>query len=201
MGRMASASEPEIHLRGDDSCNWKGQVWDILCRHQRKDGSPPRFCVHDHIEHIHLIFRCGCPKKCPTRNYRIECTVEQICDIVPRECMHIHENEPVEKPTAKETIASLPRSFCESDSIDEDGCSVCCQRYAKGEQLIELPCGHHFHSACILPWLEKQHTCPTCRFELPSSAGGEKKQSVMLGEVCAYKPSHLASHSHINMPI
>merc|ERR1712139_394782 len=114
MGR-ATTRMSEEQLRPTDPSNWRGNVWDILCRHQRKDGSPPRFCVQDHDDHIHLIFRCGCPNDCPTRNYRIECTVEQICDIVPRECMHIHENGPVEKPTAKETLASLPRFVCERD--------------------------------------------------------------------------------------
>ena len=25
-----------------------------------------------------------------------------------------------------------------------------------------------YHKECVLPWLEKSNTCPTCRFEMPT---------------------------------
>ncbi|KAG5180175.1 hypothetical protein JKP88DRAFT_324955, partial [Tribonema minus] len=49
-------------------------------------------------------------------------------------------------------------------------CGVCMERYAAGEEARTLPCGHAFHSKdCILPWLQQHGTCPTCRFQLPTS--------------------------------
>jgi hypothetical protein len=45
-------------------------------------------------------------------------------------------------------------------------CTVCQELATEGEVLLELPCEHAFHSQCILPWLEQQHTCPTCRAEI-----------------------------------
>lgn len=31
---------------------------------------------------------------------------------------------------------------------------------------LQLPCGHVFGPICITKWLQKNHTCPSCRFEL-----------------------------------
>lgn len=33
----------------------------------------------------------------------------------------------------------------------------------------KLPCGHLFHVHCLRSWLERQHTCPTCRAPLLGS--------------------------------
>merc|ERR1711904_157463 len=175
-------SSETIQLTPKDASDWRGNVWGVLVNHQREDGEPPRFCVDDHTDHVHLLFKCGCPKNCPTRSYRIECTVEMLCDIVPRENMHIHENGPVEKPTAAEPLARLPSSICGGEHREE-GCPVCCGDFSAGEEMLELPCGHFFHRGCIVPWLEKQNTCPTCRFELPSANEAKgKKPTVMVGE-------------------
>lgn len=35
-----------------------------------------------------------------------------------------------------------------------------------GEKIRKLPCKHIFHDTCIMPWLDKNITCPNCRFNL-----------------------------------
>jgi hypothetical protein len=45
-------------------------------------------------------------------------------------------------------------------------CSVCSDGFRKGEKIRKLPCKHIFHDKCIMPWLEKNSTCPNCRFNL-----------------------------------
>ena len=43
-------------------------------------------------------------------------------------------------------------------------CDICIDEYVDGELLSELPCGHRYHSECILPWLTKRSSrCPHCR--------------------------------------
>ena len=53
---------------------------------------------------------------------------------------------------------------------DSIGCSVCCENYCVSEEIWKLPCGHIFHSTCILNWFEKdKHTCPSCRYDSRST--------------------------------
>ena len=33
-------------------------------------------------------------------------------------------------------------------------------------EIVALPCRHLFHSSCLLPWLSRKTTCPSCRFNL-----------------------------------
>ncbi|CAK1587853.1 unnamed protein product [Parnassius mnemosyne] len=42
-------------------------------------------------------------------------------------------------------------------------CSICFEVMLRDQELMTLPCTHHFHQACILPWLQEQGTCPNCR--------------------------------------
>lgn len=41
------------------------------------------------------------------------------------------------------------------------GCSICTDDFEKGQDVRVLPCNHHFHPACIDPWLlNVSGTCP-----------------------------------------
>lgn len=53
-----------------------------------------------------------------------------------------------------------------TSSIINTTCTICMSDYASGDEFIILPCGdgkHHFHKACIEPWLLRNATCPCCR--------------------------------------
>lgn len=41
-------------------------------------------------------------------------------------------------------------------------CSVCHDPMAPGSMVVELPCAHCYHEACLMPWLEMVSVC--CRY-------------------------------------
>lgn len=77
-------------------------------------------------------------------------------------------------------------------------CFVCFEEFNKDEKVKRLPCGHHYHCDCILPWLQQHGTCPVCRktldgvdtstycpeFPMPSNAttGSAANGSVRAGQ-------------------
>ncbi|KAL3625685.1 hypothetical protein CASFOL_030214 [Castilleja foliolosa] len=50
--------------------------------------------------------------------------------------------------------------------LEDAECCICLSAYDDGAELRELPCGHHFHSACIDKWLYLNATCPLCKFNI-----------------------------------
>ncbi|KAK7265550.1 hypothetical protein RJT34_33170 [Clitoria ternatea] len=58
-------------------------------------------------------------------------------------------------------------------SDDDAECCICLSAYDDGVELRQLPCGHHFHCACVDKWLYINATCPLCKYNiLKSSSNG-----------------------------
>lgn len=47
----------------------------------------------------------------------------------------------------------------------EETCSICLDNWEKVSRVV-LPCGHSFHSNCILTWMDTHQSCPVCRISL-----------------------------------
>ncbi|KAJ9456752.1 E3 ubiquitin-protein ligase RING1 [Diplonema papillatum] len=47
-------------------------------------------------------------------------------------------------------------------------CVVCLESLPPRFKAKKMPCGHLFHEECLLEWLGKSNTCPTCRHAIPS---------------------------------
>lgn len=80
---------------------------------------------------------------------------------------HLADNDPNRygtPPTKKEAIDALPTVKIE----EAVACSVCLEDFDIDMEAKEMPCGHKFHSDCILPWLELHSSCPVCRSQLPA---------------------------------
>lgn len=52
-------------------------------------------------------------------------------------------------------------------------CPICMSLIEDTERAMVTPCGHGFHRACLLQWMEQDMICPVCRTELPFVSGRE----------------------------
>ncbi|KAK8533155.1 hypothetical protein V6N12_076434 [Hibiscus sabdariffa] len=59
-------------------------------------------------------------------------------------------------------------------SHDDAECCICLSAYDDGVELRELPCGHHFHCACVDKWLCINATCPLCKYNILKSSDQEE---------------------------
>jgi E3 ubiquitin-protein ligase RNF115/126 len=50
----------------------------------------------------------------------------------------------------------------------ENSCPVCKDEFVVNEECLLMPCEHHFHKDCLIPWLKERNSCPICRYELPT---------------------------------
>uniref|UniRef100_A0A5B6ZBH9 RING-type E3 ubiquitin transferase n=1 Tax=Davidia involucrata TaxID=16924 RepID=A0A5B6ZBH9_DAVIN len=55
-------------------------------------------------------------------------------------------------------------------SEEDAECCICLCAYDDGAELRELPCGHHFHCACVDKWLYINATCPLCKYNILKSS-------------------------------
>lgn len=81
-------------------------------------------------------------------------------------------SQTVEKPTDSNFIENMELKIFD-DLKQKKECCLCLSAFENNDKFYELPCGHCFHDdskdECggIIKWLEKNNTCPICRYELP----------------------------------
>lgn len=107
-------------------------------------------------------------------NFRSNLFNDNIINIIIQESFR-HAQEQKKPPVSKEAIEKLKRFkmneiYCkknEKGELEQPICSVCQFDVKMEQETILVPCGHMYHSQCILAWFEQNNTCPVCRFELP----------------------------------
>ena len=151
-----------------------------------------QLCVIDHatghgsIPHLHLQFHLGHTRSTHTSPWtavhhvtladlRSAVHAEPACS---RTRLHIHPSNgdsnarSAPEPTQRSFVEELPRGKLSDASLLADRtCPVCIECFNAGDELVVLPCQglHVSHWACLQPWLATAHTCPACRFELPTA--------------------------------
>ncbi|XP_040990332.1 LOW QUALITY PROTEIN: E3 ubiquitin-protein ligase At1g12760-like [Juglans microcarpa x Juglans regia] len=61
-------------------------------------------------------------------------------------------------------------------SPEDAECCICLCAYDNGVELRELPCGHHFHCACVDKWLYINATCPLCKYNILKSSSHAQEE-------------------------
>lgn len=69
---------------------------------------------------------------------------------------------PALRPIPASAIDRLPLVDHAEDSAPE--CAICMAPAVKARR---LPCGHCYHKKCLVRWLGRSPTCPTCRANVP----------------------------------
>lgn len=82
-------------------------------------------------------------------------------------------------------VAAIPTMKYKREAFQsrEDAqCSICLAEYEEKEMLRIMPsCHHSFHLACIDVWLQKQATCPICRYPLTDALDEKYAISPLFG--------------------
>ncbi|ONI06820.1 hypothetical protein PRUPE_5G083200 [Prunus persica] len=69
------------------------------------------------------------------------------------------------KPASKASVEALEKLVFQGGGGE---CVFCLEKMVSGDQVTRLPCSHVFHGDCVVEWLKLGHTCPVCRFKLPT---------------------------------
>ena len=81
---------------------------------------------------------------------------------------HTQEGIPVDK-SCKVTPEDEPQVnvavFIHDDTVDmgDDYCVICHEEWKYGDMCYSTHCNHVYHSDCLMKWMERSKSCPTCR--------------------------------------
>ena len=152
-----------------EAVQWKVHIH----RYQILEGTQLQIDVRDVDDHIRITPRngrilCRCCRRPPSIS--VLCTLGDLYQVVPRDIVHLLPGppEPVVVKTPDEFVQSLPRlKFDPKTELNHTRCGISQTDFSAGDIVIQLPCSHTFLEDAIIPWLQRAHTCPVCRYELP----------------------------------
>ncbi|KAF8399241.1 hypothetical protein HHK36_015106 [Tetracentron sinense] len=86
-------------------------------------------------------------------------------------------------PASKSAVQNLSSVLLTQEDVKNNNtlCAVCKDEISTEEKATQLPCSHHYHGDCILPWLSIRNTCPVCRYELPTDDADYEQRTQRVG--------------------
>jgi len=71
-------------------------------------------------------------------------------------------------------VAHLPdKKLADLDREDCPTCAICYVPWSESEPVKKLDCAHFFHSQCLVPWFQRNSSCPLCRKKVPGLIQGQ----------------------------
>jgi hypothetical protein len=78
---------------------------------------------------------------------------------------------------SRKSAKVLPILFPKTGKVfEEKNCIICTKDF--DDNAVYMPCGHKFHSYCVLTWFEKKMECPMCRTKMTWTKTDNKKVDV-----------------------
>ena len=72
-------------------------------------------------------------------------------------------------PATKSSIEALKEvKVNDLSATTAEECSICLEKFSFEKVVVTMPCSHSYHKDCIVRWLETSHTCPLCRYAMPT---------------------------------
>ena len=78
------------------------------------------------------------------------------------------------KKASREAVFNLPMVAPKGGK--SEACAICQEEFGRAKAK-QLPCGHGFHYDCLMPWLDKSNTCPTCRTPMRTTEEDETRRA------------------------
>uniref|UniRef100_A0A1J3F4L9 RING-type E3 ubiquitin transferase n=1 Tax=Noccaea caerulescens TaxID=107243 RepID=A0A1J3F4L9_NOCCA len=76
----------------------------------------------------------------------------------------ITQSVPEKKTWPSDDLTDVDLKKKDRETIDE--CPICLEEYDIENPKLLTKCGHDYHLACILEWMERSEACPVCDKEL-----------------------------------
>jgi hypothetical protein len=133
-----------------------------------EDMPPPIFELFSRGFFLHTLLT-------QNRNHERDDIEEQMMMQAMNESMDsLHDS--LFRPSMKIRLCVSPKIWRDND----EKCFICLEIITSGESVIQLPCQHVFHEACIRDVVSHQHgKCPLCRVSLPVSRSSTPEQKMI----------------------
>ncbi|GMN40283.1 hypothetical protein TIFTF001_009498 [Ficus carica] len=70
-------------------------------------------------------------------------------------------------PATESSVEALKEMSVDATTAAEC-CTICLEELSM--VVTQMPCSHVFHKECIVRWLQSSHSCPLCRYAMPTSS-------------------------------